>query len=205
MSDENANKEGEGTETPPAAPPAETPPVTPPAETPPPAEQPPAETPPPVDPPAEHRRPTPVETFRVNGLDVNDHAAVQAHIDSLEKFRTDTKASLRASFVDDLVTRGKILGPQKEQFSKHVATLDDDQFAAFREMYDGMPAHNLFGRHDLGQPNGDAAAAQDAADQVAIARETVAQFRRMGRSEEFIQQQPAWATVQKADAAAAAK
>ena len=52
-----------------------------------------------------HRR-SEVHTFRVNGAEVTDPAAVQTHIEALEKFRSDTNTSLRNSFVDDLVESG---------------------------------------------------------------------------------------------------
>ena len=199
--DETKNSDS-GEQTPavpaPSNPPSPTPPANPtPAETP--AQ--PATPAPTAEPkqgePSEHRASGTVHTFRVNGTDVNDFAAVQLHIDSLEKVVQDTKVSLRNTFVEDLAQSGKILGPQKEQFQAHVATLSDDQFAAFREMYDGMPAHNIFGKHDT-TTSPEIAAAQDQADALSIAQETIAQFRRVGKDDKFIQAQPAWAVVQAA-------
>ena len=79
--------------------------------------------------PDEHRRP--VQTFRINGAEVADLAAVQTHIDVLERFRADTNTSLRNSFVDDLVKHGVIMAPKAEAMKIHVATLSNEQFAAF--------------------------------------------------------------------------
>ena len=145
-----------------------------------------------------------VEIFRINGLDVSDHAAVQAHISSLEKFMADTRSATRNSFVDDLVRRNVITNPQVEAFRAHVATLTDDQFTAFRTLHEGMPANNLFGKHDT-TTSPDVAQAQDKVAEVALAREIIQQFRRQNRTEEFIQKQPQWAIVQAADAAASAR
>jgi hypothetical protein len=166
----------------------------------------------PVEPPAEpepvpvpqpdeakvdaHQRPA-VQTFRVNGAESSDVATVQAHIDSLEKFRSDMRSTIRDTFVDDLVKQGKILGPQVESFKAHAASLSDVQFEAFRTMYDGMPAHNLLAKHDT-TTDPAVASAQDTADELAIAKEVIQQFRRANRSQEFIEKTPQWALVQAA-------
>jgi len=143
-----------------------------------------------------HQRPA-VQTFRVNGAEISDPVAAQAHIDALEKFRSDMRSTIRDSFVDDLVTQGKILGPQAEQFKNHAQSLSDTQFEAFRTMYDGMPAHNLLAKHDT---TTDPAVfhAQDTADELAIAKEVIQQFRRANRPQEFIEKTPQWALVQAA-------
>ena len=143
-----------------------------------------------------HRRSAP-QTFRINGAETSDAAAAQAHIDSLEQFRSDMRSTLRDSFVDDLAKQNKILGPQVEQFKNHCASLTDTQFEAFRTMYDGMPAHNLLAKHDT---TTDPAVidAQDTADELAIAKEVLQQFRRANRSQEFIEKTPQWALVQAA-------
>ena len=174
----------------------------------------PTPTPPPVEPvtpptvpspqetdsrgPETHSRPQ-VQTFRVNGGEVADVAAVQAHIDALEKFRGDTNTSLRNSFVDDLVRKGVVLGPQAEAMKTHVATLNNEQFAAYREIYEAAPVHNLFGKHDT-TTSPEVVHQQDALDELALAEEIVKQFRRQGRTEEFIQKQPQWAVIQNATA-----
>ena len=124
---------------------------------------------------------------------------MQNHINVLEKFRTDTRTAMRASFVDDLFTAGKIVAGQKDAMALHVASLDDEQFASFRTMYDATPAANLFGKHDT-TTDPSVAAQADAADELVLAKEIIAQFRRQGKSDEFIQRQPQWATVQAASA-----
>lgn len=138
-----------------------------------------------------------VQTFRVNGAETSDLASVQGHIDALEKFRNDMRSTLRDSFVEDLVTQGKILGPQAENFKAHAASLSDTQFEAFRTMYDGMPAHNLLAKHDT-TTDPAVAGAQDAADELAIAKEVIQQFKRANRPQEFIERTPQWALVQAA-------
>ena len=149
----------------------------------------------------EHGRGT-VQTFRVNGREISDHAAVQTHIDGLEKFIADTRTATRNSFVDDLVKGNKILAAQTEAFQKHVASLDDEQFTAFRSLHETLPAANLFGKHDT-TTSPDVAQAQDRVAEVALAREIIQQFRRQGKDQAFIERQPQWKTVQAADAAVA--
>ena len=138
-----------------------------------------------------------LQTFRVNGAETSDPAVTQAHIDALEKFRNDMRSTVRDSFVDDLAKQGKILGPQVEQFKAHAASLNDTQFEAFRTMYDGMPAHNLLAKHDT-TTDPDIVHAQDTADELAIAKEVIQQFKRANRSQEFIEKTPQWALVQAA-------
>jgi hypothetical protein len=185
----------------PAQPPVETPPATPPASpATPPAETPPAETPPADEKGVNDHRRGSVNTFRLNGVETQDFGKVQAHIDGLERTLEETAMSLRDGAVDDWVSGGKILGPQAEEFKKHCRTLSTEQFATVRKMYDDMPAHNLLSKHDT-TTSSKVTEAQDAADALAIDREVIANFRRQGKDDTFIQKQPQWARVQAADAA----
>ena len=183
---------GEAQETAESPEPTVPPPTPTPTPTPEPTPTPTQATPQP-EPVGAHRRPE-VHTFRVNGAEITDAAAVQTHIDALEKFRSDTNTSLRNSFVDDLVKQGVILAPKAEAMKTHVASLGTEQFAAFREMYEDAPVHNLFGKHDT-TTSPEVIQHQDALDERALAEEIIKQFRRQGRTEEFIQKQPQWAVL----------
>ena len=84
--------------------------------------------------------------FRIAGADVAEFAAVQAHIDELEKFRTDTVESERTEFVDSLAADGKILESQKASFSAAVSpsVMSAEIFAEFKQGYEEAPTLGVF-------------------------------------------------------------
>lgn len=164
--------------------PAVTPP-TPPAA--PAAVEPPAPAPAP-EPVATHQRPA-VQTFRVNGTDVSDFAAVQNHITALETFRTESIESGRVGFVTALASANKIANAQVESFSKLVRTMDDAQFSEFKAGFDLQPANNLFAKHPTGGAGGDGTPADPASDratEIEILKEIIAQHKRRGASDDDI-------------------
>ena len=61
-------------------------------------------------------------------------------------------------------------------------------------MYEDAPVHNLFGKHDT-TTSPEVVQQQDALSERALAEEIIKQFRRQGRTEEFIQKQPQWAVL----------
>jgi hypothetical protein len=181
---------------PPATPPAD-PPATPPAD-------------PPVEPPPATTQPVPpqstlvgahgnaqfqVQSFRLDGREVSDHALVQAHITELETFRTESIDSARAGFVDDLVERKVITGPQGVAFHGLVKTMDAGQFTAFKAGFEGMAPANLFGKHDLGD-GGTPPAAEDKADHISVLQRIVANHRATGISEDELKTKPSFIELQ---------
>jgi hypothetical protein len=124
-------------------------------------------------------------TFRINGAETSDHAAVQAHIATLESFAASTVESGRLEFVSGLVTGNKIVAGQKEAFETLVKTLSDEQYEAFKASYATAPAMSLLANHGAGNPNPDGEP-DKAVDELEIARDTVAMHRRAGMSEEKI-------------------
>jgi hypothetical protein len=178
-------------------------------------EQPPAAeaTEQPAEPPAQETAPEPELVgahgrpfaFRVNGAAVHDYAAVQAHIDTLETSLNEAVTSSRVEFIDKLAHNRAITGPQAEQFRKLVPEMNADQFAMFKAGFEvgtdgGETPPNLFGRHDLGDGGGDGAPTDARAHRVTVLRETVANHKRLGKSEEQIQQLQSWKELQALEA-----
>jgi hypothetical protein len=91
-----------------------------------------------------------VVSFRVNGSDTADAAAVQRHIDVLENFRTESEKIGKNGFIDALVKDGKILATQVDDFKKYVAPMDAEAFAGFRKLHESAPANPLFANHQTG-------------------------------------------------------
>lgn len=73
---------------------------------------------------------TPSQTFefKIGGQTVTDFAQVQAHIESLETFRNETRDNARKTFVANLARDTKILASQIPDLEKFVDTLSDDQY-----------------------------------------------------------------------------
>lgn len=169
--EENENKEGEGT------PPA--PPVTPPVS-------------PPAAPPIEH------SMFRVNGAQIGDYAAVQRHIDSLEKFRDDTVVTGRQNFVKQLATENKILGSQVTQLETFALTLTEEQWAQWTASWDAAPAQSLLGDHGRSADNllGSGTPAEKKAERIEILEGVVRQHKLSGMSQELIEKTASYLELQ---------
>lgn len=133
--------------------------------------------------------------FRVNGQQTSDFASVQAHIDVLEQFRTETTTAGRQAFVEDLAQRNIIPVTQVAGLQAHAMTLNDEQFASFRAMYanaTAAPGFASFGNQENAQTppvNGGQGPSQDAPlGDIETAKEIVAQHRRAGLAEEKVKQ-----------------
>jgi hypothetical protein len=199
-----------------------TPPVAPPA--PPAAPQPPAavETAPPAapaNPPAQgastHTAPPPqLASFRINGTETSDYAAVQSHIAVLEAFRTEAIQTGRSDFISSLVTSGKITGPQAEAFSKLVLgdeesgtpPMTDAQFKAFKAPWEVAAPVQVLGNH--GQSSGvnssqnGGAVESPEAEEIKTLQGQVEMHRRTGMTEDKIQQLPSFKRLTALQAAA---
>lgn len=138
--------------------------------------------------------------FSINGVPTADGVAVQAHISSLEQFRSESITSGRTAFIDSLVQHGKIGAPQADSLkvlvngdpATGVPPMGDAQFTAFKSSYDAMGTAPLFGQ--FGNPStgpgitlqtGNAATALD--DEIATLEEIVANHKRTNKSKEEIE------------------
>jgi len=193
-------------------PPAPTPPAPAPAPAPAPP-QPPAPAPAPPTPPAPAPAPAPESTapapqqhsmFKINGQDVQDVAAVQTHITSLESFVKETRDLNRKNFVSGLVTGNKILASQKEGLEALVLTMTDSQYEAFTKLHVDTPPLPLLGNHG-DQSGGQTPPATGSGftggkstpeEQKEVLEETLAMHKRAGMSEENIQKTDSYKKLQ---------
>jgi hypothetical protein len=127
----------------------------------------------------------PVAMFRVRGVETSDFAAVQRHIDTLEKFVEDSVETARRDFVTSLVSENKIAAPQQEPMEQLVLALNEEQFEAFKASYAAAPALALLASHGSGNPDlvGET---NPAAQEIEDLEEQIAMHRRAGLSEEKI-------------------
>lgn len=133
--------------------------------------------------------PAPVAQFRVNAQQTSEFARIQAHIDTLEQFRSETVNMGRRSFIEKLAEDGKIAAAQVDHLSAHALSLNDDQFAGFRASYENAPKLSLFGNQGHQDTTPGAPGTKDvptAEDQLDIAEEIVLQHRRTGMSEDKV-------------------
>ncbi len=131
--------------------------------------------------------------FMVNGVQVTDPKAVQAHITTLETAAREQRAAARTSFIENLARPSNGSGPkiaatQIESMQALVDTMDDKQYDLWRASWDAAPNVALFGSHGDtgagGTPTGTAAEA--AADRLEITKGIVAQHQRAGMKSEAI-------------------
>lgn len=138
--------------------------------------------------------------FRVNGQQTSDFAAIQAHIDTLETYRSESQDAGRREFVASLARENKISATQIDGLAGHVLTLNDAQFSSFRKMYEDAPSLPGFAHHGQqsgmnnfpqGQQNSDGQPIIDGQwggepSELETTKEIVAQHRRSGMSEDKI-------------------
>lgn len=75
-------------------------------------------------------------TFKVNGQDVGDYKAVQAHIEDLESFRDESMAQAKKDFVLQLAEDKKITAPQIDALQAYALELDDEGYAKWKATWD---------------------------------------------------------------------
>ena len=125
----------------------------------------------------------PAFTFSVNGQQTTDFAAVQAHISSLESFRSETTKVNRHSYVEALAHANKIPAPKLDKFKSSVEKMSNDQFLEFQDLYGDAEPSALISQHATADNTGSApaptAAKGDATDLV-ILKEQVAMHRSAG-------------------------
>jgi ATP-dependent Clp endopeptidase proteolytic subunit ClpP len=91
--------------------------------------------------------------FTMNGSEITDFAAVQAHINSLETFRTETIEAGRKAFVAALAKDGKIMASAEnltatEEFA---LSLSSEQFDKWKASMSAAPTSPLFQSHGADQ------------------------------------------------------
>lgn len=137
--------------------------------------------------------------FSVNGLQVTDYAAVQNHINVLEKFRADVQEAARKDFVAGLVRDNKIAVTQQAALEQFALGLNPEQFTAWQGTFAAAQAAPLFAAHGQTVTNPNNAAQQQPnaaeaaqAEQFKIWHATVAQFKMAGIPVDKIKQTPSY-------------
>lgn len=140
--------------------------------------------------------------FMINGKSTADVGAVQAHISTLEVFRSETLEGARVAFVSGLVKAGKILAPQEEAMTKFAKDLTDEQFVSWKTAMDAAPQMSVLGHHgatvDHTRP---ATGAGDGTSELAQAQAIVRMHELAGKAPEFIKSTASYQTVQRLTAA----
>lgn len=178
--------------TPPAAPAAAAAPAAPPSTPATPATGAPAAPPaaaPEATPAAQHGQ-AHGQTFFVNGQATHDVVAVQAHITTLETFRTEAVKGAKEAFVKSLVSANKLPATQLDAQIAFVHTLSDTQYDAFKKTWEGAAASPLFAIHGnpVTNPGGDPQAGPTEIEQL---EDIIAMHRRTGiMTEEQIAKTP---------------
>lgn len=128
-----------------------------------------------VPPTTAHAAPTPsASAFRINGVESRDFSAVQAHIDALEQYRSESIAAARENFVNGLMSEGKIFAAQLEPYKAFAAGLSDKDFAEWKGLFADAPANPVLGKFGAATPTADTASAAGAdAERVGILKETI--------------------------------
>jgi ATP-dependent Clp endopeptidase proteolytic subunit ClpP len=126
--------------------------------------------------------------FMVNGVEVTDPAAVQAHMTGLELYKKESIESGRKAFVDSLASDGKILASQINDTSEFALSLDSDQFDKWKATMVAAPKSSLFENHGTDSeqqtPKDEAKAAT--AQRITVLNEIVQGHRDSGMSDEQI-------------------
>lgn len=145
---------------------------------------------------AQHAKTVPgAYAFRVNGAQVQDYSAVQAHIDTLEGFRKETGESHRKEFVKGLGESNKIMATQVDSLTEVALGLTDDQFTKFKESYGAAEGAPLFSNH--GQQGGGTPSGTDAkADQIEVLEAQVKMHKHAGMTQENIEKTESFKKLQ---------
>jgi hypothetical protein len=124
-------------------------------------------------------------SFRIDGRDTSDHAAVQRHIETLETFRTEAIKAGRSSFVTSLSENGQIMATQVDSMTALVQTMTEAQFNAFKDTYKDVPKSGLFekhGQHDPGESQ-----TNPVNEQIQVLEDTVQNLYRSGMKPESVE------------------
>jgi ATP-dependent protease ClpP protease subunit len=161
-----------------------------------------------VDPPQAPAAPAPAPAaqadvkFMVNGVEVTDFAAVQAHIDALQTFKNETIESSRKDFVKKLATDNKILANAETLTATETfaLSLSNEQFAAWKATMEAAPANSLLQPHGA---SGNSTAPQngggvdDLDNQIVIQQEIVDSHIAGGMSQESLENKASYKELQR--------
>lgn len=140
-------------------------------------------------------QPAAPHVFAVNGRQVTDYAAVQTHINVLEKFRADTQEKNRRDFVTGLASANRIAASQIDKLSEFAVNLAPEQFDAWKATFEDAPVVPALGQSVDGVSNhsNSAQTGTDAkAAQFAVWRETVRQHKLAGATLAQIKETPSY-------------
>lgn len=184
-----------------------------PKSTPPAAPQPPAPAAPQAAAPAPAVPPVAPEanvTFMVNGAEMSDMAAVQAHITGLETFKKEAIDAARTSFVAELVKDNKIMADAQtvEATEAFALSLSGEQFTAWKQTMESAPSNGLFAKHGTSANTQAAPLAGPKVDnsiELATAQEIVDGHRAAGMPEEVLKTKASYLRLQELLSAQAGK
>ncbi len=133
-----------------------------------------------------------MQVYAVNGVQVSDPVAVQAHITALEQFRRDTTEQNRLNFVNGLAAgpNPRIAATQVEALGKFALGLTPEQYEAWTATWGEAPVPSVLGNHGAGVTNADNAAeapADPKADQIEVWKATVRQHALAGTPKAVIE------------------
>ncbi len=134
--------------------------------------------------------PTAMHKFTIDGIEVENYEAVQAHITALETFRDETRNAHRADFVEKLIISNRVPAPAKDQTLEFVQTLSDDQFVAWKASMELTQPLEIFGAGGISGTESDSAREEreGRALEFATVSETVRMHRLSGMDEETLKQ-----------------
>lgn len=126
-------------------------------------------------------------TFKVNGAVVSDLSRVQAHIDSLETFRTETLENARKSFVAQLASDNKINAADIKELEEFALELSPTQYERWTKTWNRQSAQpHLGGQHGPGPGNADPQGSANKAQHLEDLKGIVAQHKMGGMKHDQI-------------------
>lgn len=145
----------------------------------------------------------------VNGVEVTDMSAVQAHITALETFKNETITDSRKQFVKQLADEGKILAGDDNLTATETfaLSLSPEQFSAWKATMEATPKQSMFQPH--GSNQGDKSAPKngsfkdEVADRIAVLEDVVQSLRDSGMSQERIETKDSYKELQQLKSQAA--
>lgn len=158
---------------------------------------PPAPPAPPAQPAAPAAPATPF-VFTIDGQQTSDFAAVQARLDAQAEYIKSARDEGRKNYVTQLSNDKKIPAPMLDDYIAHSLTLSDEQWDAFRKMYDSSGAAPLFAQFsaestgDGSTPNTQPNAASAKEQRIEVLKSTVNMHSRAGMSQSAIESTDAW-------------
>ena len=156
---------------------------------------------------SDHSRPAAPSTaaFTLNGKQVTDPAAVQAHINVLEAFQKESGENARKDFLKNLAEgpAPKISAAQIPGLEAFALGLSDDQWKAYVASWDAAPAAPLLGLHAASVQQGSttistapATPAAELDNQIQVAEGVIEQFRLQGKRDSDIQKMGVYTRLQ---------